>query len=219
MNFHLNSAAYKWGAQSRIHMKISSKKEFHSLVGSLSSLLEDEGVVIKTSRAQELLSRSLGYKSVNGLFASLPVDVKLTDDVLQSFDQLVRQKHGALNVDPASVLQSLEAAHRSYSTVWNSDARCYPKELSGNENYWYLTEHGWIPWSQMDFSRMKVELNIYKVVQSHFGPFLDEYSFSGSARPIWTADIASNEFELQAAKLEQEFGEMPDKNKMFSQPD
>ena len=200
-------------------MKISAKKEFHSLVSSLRSLLANEGVEIKTSRAQELLSRSLGYNSANGLFASLPVDITLTDEVFRAFDRLVRGKHSVVGVDAASILQSLERAHRSYSTVWKSDIRCYPKELSENENYWYLTEHGWVPWSQVDFTKMKVELNIYKVVHSHFGPFLDGHSSSGSARPIWTADIASNSFEHEAAKLEREFGDMPDKNLMFAHSD
>jgi hypothetical protein len=68
----------------------------------------------------------------------------------------------------------------------------------------------------MDFAKMRVELNIYKVVQSHFAPFLDDDSFTGSVRPIWTADIASDDFESQATKLEKDFGEMPDKAQMFS---
>ena len=51
----------------------------------------------------------------------------------------------------------------------------------------------------MDFAKMRVELNIYKVVQSHFAPFLDDDSFTGSVRPIWTADIASDDFESQVS--------------------
>ena len=180
-------------------MKISSKREFHAVVGSLRSLLADDGVSIKTTRTQELLSQSLGYKSANGLLASLPVDIELNDAVFRNFDDRLRSNHAVLSVDAASLLRSLEAAHRSYSTVWNSDSRCYPQKLSKNENYWYLTEHGWIPWSQMDFAKMRVELNIYKVVQSHFAPFLDDDSFTGSVRPIWTADIASDDFESQVS--------------------
>jgi len=43
---------------------------------------------------------------------------------------------------------------------------------------------------------------------------------SGIIEPLhWTADIASDEFENQATKLEKEFGEMPDKEQMFSRPD
>ena len=124
-------------------MKISSKREFHSVVGSLRSLLADEGVAIKTTRTQELLSQSLGYKSANGLLASLPVDIELNDAVFRNFDDRLSSNHAVSSVD----------------------------------------------------------------------------SFTGSARPIWTADIASDEFENHATKLEKEFGEMPDKEQMFSRPD
>ncbi|WP_305965623.1 hypothetical protein [Marinobacter salsuginis] len=197
-------------------MKISSKNEFHTLVSSLRSLLSENGVNIKTSRAQELLSRSLGYKSANGLYASLPVEIDLTHKVFEVFDWILQEKHEASDTSGAVILRELESTHRSYSTRWGSDAKCYPTQLSETENYWYLTNDGWLPWKDMDFARMRVELNIYKVVHSNFGPFLDEHSFSGSARPIWTADIASTAFEVEAARLEREYGDMPNKDLMFA---
>ena len=197
-------------------MKISSKNEFHSLVSSLRSLLSENEVNIKTSRAQELLSRSLGYKSANGLYASLPVEIDLTHKVFEVFDRILQEKHEASDTSGAVILRELESTHRSYSTHWDCDAKCYPTQLSETENYWYLTNGGWLPWKDMDFAKMRVELNIYKVVHSNFGSFLDELSFSGSARPIWTADIASNAFEVEAARLEREYGDMPDKDLMFA---
>jgi len=198
-------------------MKISSKKEFHSLVHTLQCLLADDNVPIKTTRAQELLSRSLGFKSSNGLLASLPFEIRLTDKTFNVFEWILQEKHQADHLSGESVLRCLESEHRTHSTTWGGDAHCYPKELAKNENYWYLTHDGWVQWQDIDFSRMKVELNIYKVVYSSFGPFLGEGSYSGSARPIWTAVIASSTFEAQAAKLEKEYGGMPSRDLMFAE--
>lgn len=197
-------------------MIISSKNEFHSLVTSLRDLLSENDVSIKTSRVQELLSRSLGYKSANGLLAGLPVDIRLTEKMFSTFRELLKERHNVDTIDASWLLRTLETKHKSYSTVWGSDSKCYPKKLSPTENYWYLTKDGWTPWSQMDFTKMRTELNIYKVVHSHFSPFLGEGSFTGSARPIWTADIGSYEFESEAVKLEKKFGDMPERERMFS---
>tara|TARA_R100000329_G_scaffold39730_1_gene37220 strand:+ start:29 stop:406 length:378 start_codon:yes stop_codon:yes gene_type:complete len=98
------------------------------------------------------------------------------------------------------------------------DSKCYPPRISPTENYWYLTESGWAPCSQMDFTKMRAELNIYKVVHSHFSSFLGEGSYVGSARPIWTADLGSYEFEAEAERLEKKFGDMPENKRMFSMP-
>lgn len=197
-------------------MIISSKNEFNSLVTSLQDLLSCHGVSIKTSRAQELLSRSLSYKSANGLLSALPVDIRLTEKIFSTFRRQLKERHNVDTIDTSWLLRSLETKHRSYSTGWGSDSECYPENISPTENYWYLTKDGWTPWSQMDFTKMKTELNIYKVVHSHFSPFLGEGSFIGSARPIWTADIGSYEFEAEAEKLEKKYGDMPEREHMFS---
>ncbi len=197
-------------------MIISSKNQFHSLVTSLRDLLSKKDVSIKTSRVQELFSRSLGYKSANGLLANLPVDIRLTEKIFSSFREQLKERHCVDTIDTSWLLRHLESQHKNYSAVWGSDSKCYPKKLLPTENYWYLTKDGWIPWSKMDFSRMRAELNIYKVVHSHFSPFLGEGSFTGSARPIWTADIASCDFQSDAHKLEKKFGDMPESERMFS---
>jgi hypothetical protein len=197
-------------------MKIASKNEFHSLVNSLQSLLDEKRVSIKTSRAQELLARSLGHKSANGLYAVLPLDISLTEAISDTFGKMLKEKHSIDSIDSWSLLCSLENKHKSSSTTWNSDDKCYPKQIPPNENLWYLTKDGWISWSQVDFTKMRVELNIYKVVQSSFLPFLDECTFTGSARPIWTAESGSLEFELEADKLEKVYGRMPKNERMFT---
>lgn len=93
--------------------------------------------------------------------------------------------------------------------------KCYPKKLSKNEMYWYLTPQGWMPWQLMDFSRMQVGVNIYMVVHSYFTPFLDPGSFFGSTRPVWTADNSENEFVLAAEKLIVQYGPMPNDPAIF----
>jgi len=158
----------------------------------------------------------LGYKSANGLLADLPVDIRLTEKIFSSFREQLKARHSVDTIDTSRLLRLLESKHKSYSTVWGSDSKCYPEKLSPTENYWYLTKDGWTPWSQMDFSKMRTELNIYKVVHAHFSPFLGVGSFTGSARPIWTADIGSDEFESEADKLEKKFGDMPESERMFS---
>lgn len=197
-------------------MKISSTKEFHSIVSSFKSLLERRNVSIKTTRAQELLAETLGFKSANGLIASTPLDLTLTETMYDTLRHLLTERHQVNDVNSKQVLDSLEQNHKSYSTTWNSDSRCYPRNISESENYWYLMNDGWHSWKEMDFEHMAVELNIYKVVHSYFMPFLGNDSFSGTARPIWTADIGSHEFENEARKLERKFGEMPDHERMFS---
>lgn len=197
-------------------MKISSTKEFHSVVSSFKSLLERRSVSIKTTRAQELLAETLGFKSANGLIASVPLDVTLTETMYATLRLLLKERHQVNDIDSKWVLDSLEQNHKSYSSAWNSDLRCYPRKISPSENYWYLMNDGWYPWEEMNFEHMAVELNIYKVVHSHFMPFLGSDSFSGTARPIWTADIGSHEFEAEASKLERKFGEMPNHDLMFS---
>lgn len=199
-------------------MIISSKNEFHSLVTSLRNLLSKNDVSIKTSRVQELLSRCLGYRSANGLLADLPVDIRLTEKVFSSFRGQLKGRHGIDTINASRLLRFLESEHKSYSTVWRCDSKCYPRKISPTENYWYLTEDGWTPWSQMDFTKMRAELNIYKVVHSHFSSFLGEGSYAGSARPIWTADLGSYEFEAEAERLEKKFGDMPENERMFSMP-
>ncbi|MBC52753.1 MAG: hypothetical protein CMQ34_02850 [Gammaproteobacteria bacterium] len=91
----------------------------------------------------------------------------------------------------------------------------YPKAVSPKENYWYLTESGWIPWKDMDFTQMRVGLNIYMVVYSYFSPFLDPGSFTGSSRPLWTADQTSGDFVHTADKLIREYGAMPEGSNIF----
>lgn len=191
-------------------MKISSKKEFHSYVASLKSLLLKLDISIKTTRAQELLAKSLGCNSANDLFSKLPVCHTLKKENAICLATVLKQKHQVNSIDAVKLLQSLEGLHESYSTAWGSDYKCYPKEIAENENYWYLTREGWMPWQKVDFSKMKVELNIFKVVHSAI------HSMGGSARPIWDSSIASSEFECEFNKLEKKYGDMPDNKIMFS---
>jgi hypothetical protein len=198
-------------------MKISSKNEFHSIVKTLCDLLEEEKIPVKTSRAQELLSETLGYKSANGLLAALPIDIPLTPEMPNKIGRLLQERHGIRDIpDTKYLLQSLERQHKSYSSTWNSDFGCYPNKISEYENYWYLTKEGWIPWIEMDFSKMRVELNIYKVIRSHFAPFLDDDTFTGSARSIWEPDIGTHEFQCDAERLLKKYGDMPERDLMFS---
>lgn len=190
-------------------MKISSKQEFHSLVSSLKSSLSDMNVPVKTSRAQELLAQSLGYKSANGLYSDLPKEFVLTEEKGDLLSALIARNHKGMDINGLALLRGLERKHQSYSSVWNCDDKCYPTELSEGENYCYLTQNGWLPWDQMDFSKMRVELNIYKVIRAY------THAFGGSARPIWTADIGSYEFELEAERLKRKFGEWPDRTIMY----
>ncbi len=191
-------------------MKIVSKQEFNSLASSLKSSLAALNAPVKTSRLQDIFAQSLGYKSANGLLNSgLPKDFVLTEEQGVRLSTLLAQNHNITNVDGYSLLRELESKHQSYSTVRGSDHKCYPSEISENENYWYLTENGWLPWCEMDFSKMRVELNIYRVVHA------SSHAFGGSARPIWTADIGSYEFEIEARRLERKFGDWPDKGSMY----
>lgn len=90
----------------------------------------------------------------------------LTKEQGVTLSTLLAQNHNITNVDSYSLLRELEYKHQSYSTVRGSDHKCYPSEISENENYWYLTESGWLPWYGIDFSKMRVELNIYRVVHA-----------------------------------------------------
>lgn len=169
-------------------MKISSKKEFHSFVNTLSSLLLDAGVSIKSSRAQELLAYALAGKSANGLYSMLPKKFNLTDDSFTRFDEhFSKKKFATDDTSKSFTLLTLDKEHRSCSSFWGNDSNCYPTKLSNSENYWYLTNEGWLPWKEMDFEEMKVELNIYKVVHSSFRPFLDETTYTGITKALWTA--------------------------------
>ena len=148
-------------------MKISSIPEFHSLVRTLRTTLFEASIPVKTSRAQELLAQSLGFKSANGLFAALPLDVNLTDQMCITFQDLLSARHNVKLDHAPGLLRYVEREHKSISTTWGSDKACYPKKLLPNENFWYLTDDGWIPWSNMDFNKMRVELNIYKLSLIH----------------------------------------------------
>jgi hypothetical protein len=191
-------------------MKISSKKEFHSYVSSLQSLLLEENVPIKTSKVAELLAKTLGYNSANGLYSKLPICHTLELVNFTKFTNRLIEHHNVYSINAAILLNLLETQHESYSTAWESDHKCYPKQLTKNENYWYLTCEGWLPWQRMDFSKMKVELNIFKVVHS------STHAMGGSARPIWDSSIASPEFEKESVKLEKKFGDMPDSKTLLS---
>lgn len=198
-------------------MKIGCKNELHSLVSSLRTLLSDEGVSLKTSRAQELLSETFGYKSANGLLGDVPINLRVTEEAASKLCELLRSRHDANSDDYSYLLKILERRHESYSTIYESDKNCYPAQLPDHTNYWYLTQAGWIPWSQVDFTKTRVELGIYKVVSSFSsGPLIPgEGPFLCYARPVWTADIASFEIEIEADRLEREYGEMPEKSRMF----
>ncbi|WP_431025638.1 hypothetical protein [Halomonas sp. H5] len=198
-------------------MKVSCKNEFHSLVSSLCSLLSEHGTLIKTSRAQELLSRAFGYKSANGLLADLPVNLRVTEKVVSRLGDLLKERHGINSIDTSWLLRALERGHMSYSTHYGCDKDCYPAKLPDHTNYWYLTQDGWVPWSQMNFTKMRVELNIYKVVSAFSVPFFGEDSYFCTGRPIWTADIARAEFESEAERLERKYGEMPENSRMYSE--
>lgn len=190
-------------------MKISSKQEFHSLVKTLKLDLTHNESAVKTSRLQELFAQSLGYKSANGLYSDLPKDFILTEEQGAVLSALLAKNHNMKNIDGYTLLKRLENEHKSYSTRWRSDQKCYPSQISKNENYWYLTKDGWLSWDKMDFSKMRVELNIYKVVHASSN-FL-----GGFAKPIWTADIGGYEFGLEAGRLESKFGEWPCQEIMY----
>lgn len=184
-------------------MKLSSKNELHSIVETLHKALKDEDLFIKKTRLQEIFAKSFEYKSYNGLISSLPIDISITEKNENNFASLLKENHSFDNSAKRQFLAYVEQTHESYSTYWNSDSQCYPKSISKNENYWYLTKEGWKPWSEMDFKAMRVELNIYEVVHSSSN-FL-----GGSARSIWDACIASHEFELEADRLIKQYGQMP----------
>lgn len=198
-------------------MKISSKKEFNSLVTSIKSTLSKDGHLIKTTRMRELFAKSLGCKSANGLLATFPTDIKITTRMGGDLSNLLKELHDIENVDGLSLLTHLEREHISYSTYWKSDSNCYPKSKSPNEEYWYLTKNGWLSWGDIDFNRMKVELNIFKVVRSSAYYLSDSEGGFGSvsSRPIWDASVASYEFEVEAEKLEQQYGDMPNSDALL----
>jgi len=198
-------------------MKISSKKEFNSLVTSIKSTLSKDGHLIKTSRLRELFAMSLGKNSANGLLGTLPIDIKITTQMGANLSDLLNKRHDIDNVDGLSLLTHLEREHISYSTYWKSDSNCYPKSKSSNEEYWYLTKNGWLPWGDIDFDQMKVELNIFKVVCSsaYYLPDSEGGFGSVSSRPIWDASVASYEFGVEAEKLEVQYGDMPDSDALL----
>jgi len=91
----------------------------------------------------------------------------------------------------------------------------YPKSLKDNEIYWYLTEKGWIPWHHVDFSKMRVGVDIYMVVYSYMTAFLDPGSFCGGSKPVWTAWSCDYKFKLAAERLIAKYGAMPKDPAMF----
>ena len=192
-------------------MIISSKKELHSLVADLKESLSSTPpqVSIKTSRLRENFAQSLGYKSFNGLIGALPIEIRVTPGHDENFRSLIKQRHQVELPAIFNPLQALTQKNQSYSTHWNSDARCYPKELSANENYWYLTRDGWKPWKEIDFDEMRAELNIYEIVHAY------STGLGGAARSVWDASIASEEFEREAKNLKQQFGNMPDSSILY----
>ncbi|MDN3554698.1 hypothetical protein [Halomonas maura] len=198
-------------------MKISCKNEFNSLVSSLCALLREEGVSIRTSRAQKLLAHAFGYTSANGLLGNMPVELKVTTQVISRLSELLKTRHGVDTIAPSWLLRMLERDFMSLSTREGLDKDCYPSKLPDHTNYWYLTDKGWVPWSQMDFTKLRVEVGIYKVVTSYASPPLEEgeMPFICLARPIWTADMARGEFEDEAEKLERKYGEMPETSRMY----
>lgn len=196
-------------------MKISSKIEFHSIVTKLRSLLECEGIRLKTTSAQEVLARSIGFKSANGLYAALPKDVALDEAACQEFSRILAECHGKeLSFEEvASLLDTLVEDYTSYSTTWNGDENCYPSSISADQNFWYLTEGGWIHWKNMDFKKMKVELNIYAVVSS--GVRHPDSFFVPGAHYVWSPILGTDVFETQGRRLMKQYGQFPDSNRLF----
>ena len=192
-------------------MNISSKKDFQSLVSSLKGLLSEQSVPIKTTRLQELLSHSLGYHSANGLLGQLPIEIELNQELFNSFEQLLAERHSARSVNAAQLFQSLEEGNCIGSNLRIHGPAEFPKKISSREKYWYLTKDGWIPSDQIDAANIVVGVNAYKVVLSKYLPLFDDLPLI-TARAVWTSAFSSYEFELEADKLEEQFGDMPDQN-------
>lgn len=195
-------------------MKISSTQEFNAIISTFCERLKDHDHAVKTSRAKELFALSLGYKSANGLIASIPVEVTFADEHIDEMRSLLKVRHD-INVDVTRLIELVEDSRKSYLNQWSSDRDCYPSELKANEIYWYLTKDGWIPWSLMDFSSMKVELNIYKVVHAHSMSWFGDDASVGFADQIWTATHSTREFKRDAYKLEDKYGSMPDNEILY----
>ncbi|MBY7898707.1 hypothetical protein KW478_19625 [Vibrio fluvialis] len=192
-------------------MKIGIKSELHSVVSSLKSNLALSEIPVKTTKLQEVFANALGYKTFNGLLHALPIEIGITDAVDSKFEKLLKEK---FNLSEHQSMQhkwlhQLDDKHETYSSHYSSDKSCYPTSLRDGENYWYLMEDGWKQWSEMDFSTMKVELNIFEVAVSQLWGD-PEKSFGGhSCRPIWDASIASFEFENKAERLIRQYGHTP----------
>lgn len=187
------------------------------MVSYLCSLLSENGTPVSTSRAQELISRAFGYKSANGLRGEMPIDLRVKEAVVGRLRDLLKTRHGIDSVDASWLLRMLQRDFMSLSTREGLDKDCYPAKLPDCTNYWYLTDQGWVPWSRMDFAKLRVELGIYKVVTSYVGHPLGEgeMPFICFARPIWTADMARRAFEDEAEKMERKYGEMPESSRMY----
>ncbi|UYM16318.1 hypothetical protein [Endozoicomonas euniceicola] len=201
-------------------MKISTKREAHSLVASLKSYLLDHECKVTTCRLKEHFSHALGYKSFNGLLAVIPVEINLDEDTDRKFDDLIAATHGYCELAPDGfrALRNLEVTDQgAYSDMWPIDPRSlFPEKIKDNEMLWYLTQQGWLRWDEIkDIRKMKTGLNVYEVMHSHRSHFFG--AVTGMTRSIWDAVTERYGFELEADKLADKYGDRPDTGEWFSE--
>ena len=199
-------------------MKISTKREAHSLVSGLKSYFQEYGYEIKTCQIKEHFAQALGYKSFNGLLSAIPTEIQASEEAEKRLNDLIKAKHGYRVLDDFMAFRLLEVRYQAaYSNMWPiNTSPLFPEKIEDNDMYWYLTQEGWLRWDQIkDMSKMKIGLNVYEVMRSHRSHFFG--AVTSSTRSLWDAVTERYEFELEADRLVEKYGSGPDTREWSSE--
>ncbi|OCH05842.1 hypothetical protein [Aliivibrio fischeri] len=190
-------------------MLIKNKSDFHQFVNSVKIILSSNDISIKTKKLEELLSKSYGFQSSNGLHASIPCNLELTEDAQHTFFKLLQTNHPDTRNLKSNPLAQLVDHLDSYSVEYKSDEICFPKYQKDNETYWYLMKKGWISSKDVEVNNLIPGINVFKVVLDVCGSNEPNSMFFGAQHILWDSYIASYDAEHEMLSLEQLYGELP----------
>ena len=192
-------------------------KQLNTLSSLFHQSLQAQGVEIKKTRSDEVLSTVLGYKSrnsiINGEFKKgVPLRIVFPNLYVQNLNEELK-KFQASNIDCNFVI---------YDTFDKYDENYAPND---KEEKWLLTPEGWMPSRDFFISYMRFDRDVFSIFQTtsigfHRGiwsaydaEFISaEDAFNGKRAPFGgnKAVESSIELEYQTSKLYKKFGRYPD---------
>lgn len=186
----------------------SNKKDVCDFISNLQEKLRFHGAQKKTSILKEIFAQAALGCSCNGLLSKLPVKIDITREVSEKFNHSINKLDQRKIPTKSHPLMLTARQVQTYNTIHRSDGPCYPEQLDGSTNYWYLMQDGWKEWKDMDFTKSACEMDIYRVAVEHIrAP--NALGFGNTTRCIWDSTISTWENELQEDKLMKKYGSLP----------